>query len=75
MLVKGERKLTPRSADLLARALALKGRRRALLLAFARLDSGRTEKEKLQAREEIVRIKSVRPEFKLNAAQYSFLAT
>lgn len=75
MLIKGERKLTPRSADMLAKALALKGARRQLMLAFARLDSGKTEKEKSAAREEILRIKSRRPEFKISAKQYSFLAT
>ncbi len=75
MLIKGERRLTTRSAELLAKALELKGRQKSLLLAFARLDSGRTEKEKAQAREEILKLKSYRPEFKLSAKQYSFLAT
>lgn len=75
MLIKGERKLTPRSADLLAKALELKGRQKSLLLAFARLDSGRSDKERQQAREEILKLKSYRPEFKLSAKQYSFLAT
>lgn len=75
MLIKGERRLTGRSAELLAKALELKGRQKSLLLAFARLDSGRTEKEKAQAREEILKLKSYRPEFKLSAKQYGFLAT
>lgn len=75
MLVKGDRKLTPRSAEMLARALALKGSSRQLLIAFARLDSCRSEKEKQQAQSEILRIKSRRPEFRINAKQYSFLAT
>lgn len=75
MLIKGERRLTTRSAELLAKALELKGRQKSLLLAFARLDSGRTDKERQQAREEILKLKSYRPEFKLSAKQYSFLAT
>lgn len=75
MLIKGERKLTNRSAELLAQALELKGRKRALLFAFSRLDAGRTDKERNQAREEIQRLKSYRPEHRLSAAQYSFLAT
>jgi uncharacterized protein (TIGR02147 family) len=75
MLIKGERKLTTRSAEMLSLALDLKGRKRALLFAFSRLDAGRTEKERNQAREEIQRLKSYRPEHRLNAAQYSFLAT
>jgi uncharacterized protein (TIGR02147 family) len=75
MLINGERRLTARSADLLAKALELKGRQKSLLLAFARLDSGRSEKEKNQAREEILKLKSFRPEFKLSAKHYSFLAT
>lgn len=75
MLVKGDRKLTIRSAELLAGALRLKGRQKSLLLAFARLDSGRTEGERAKAREDIMRIKSRRPEAVLAAKQYSFLAT
>jgi len=74
LIVQGDRRLTARSADLLAKALALKGRRRALLLAFARLDSGKSEAEKSAAREEIIRLKSFREEFQLSAKQYSFLA-
>jgi uncharacterized protein (TIGR02147 family) len=75
MLVKGERRLTIRSAELLAKALRLKGKQKSLFLAFARLDSGRSEKEKNQAREEILKLKSYRPEFQMSAKQYSFLAT
>lgn len=75
MLVKGDRKLTARSAEMLARALAFKGSSRQLLIAFARLDSCRNEKERQQAQSEILRIKSRRPEFKISAKQYSFLAT
>ncbi len=74
MLIKGQRRLTMRSADLLAKALALKGRKRSLFLAFSRLDSSRSEKEKNSAREEILRLKSFLPEFKISAKQYSFLA-
>jgi uncharacterized protein (TIGR02147 family) len=75
MLLKGERKLTSRAAELLAAALELKGRRRALFLAFAKADSGRGERERSQARDEILRLKSYRPEYRLKATQYSFLAT
>ena len=75
MLISGERKLTNRSAELLADALTLKGRRRSMLLAFARVDSARSERDKLKAREEILRLKSVRPEFQMSGKQYSFLAT
>jgi uncharacterized protein (TIGR02147 family) len=74
MVVQGDRRLTARSADLLAKALSLKGRRRSLLLAFSRLDSGKSEAEKNAAREEIVRLKSFREEFQISAKQYSFLA-
>jgi uncharacterized protein (TIGR02147 family) len=75
MLIKGERKLTPRSAELLGKALALKGRRRKLMMAFSRLDSARTEQERNAAQAEILKIKSHQPEFKISAKQYSFLAT
>lgn len=75
MIIQGRRRLTSRSADLLSRALKLKGKRRSLLSAFARVDSARTEKEKYLARQEILKIKSHRPEFQLSAKQYSFLAT
>ncbi|RZA09318.1 MAG: TIGR02147 family protein [Proteobacteria bacterium] len=74
MLVKGQRRLTVRSAELLAQGMALKGRKRSLLLAFARLDMAKTENERAKALEEILRLKSRQPELQLEAKQYAFLA-
>jgi uncharacterized protein (TIGR02147 family) len=75
MLVKGERRLTPRSAELIAKSIGLKGRRRSLLIAFARLDMAKAEAEKIRIQEEILRLKSYQPEFQMSAKQYSLLAT
>ena len=75
MLIKGQRRLTPRSAELIAKSIGLKGRRRSLFLAFAKLDMAKDEKEKIRIQEEILRLKSSKPEFQLNVKQYSVLAT
>lgn len=74
MVVRGERRLTLRSAELLASALALKGRRKSLLLAFSRFDTSKGASEKNAAFEEILRLKGTSPEFELTRKQYSFLA-
>jgi len=74
MLINGQRRLTLRSADLIAKSIGLKGRRRSLFLAFARLDMAKSENEKNRIQEEILRLKSYQPEFQLNAKQFSVLA-
>jgi uncharacterized protein (TIGR02147 family) len=74
MLINGQRRLTPRSAELIAKGIGLKGRRRSLLIAFAKLDMSKSEKEKERIQEEILRLKSFQPEFQISTRQYSVLA-
>lgn len=75
MVVSGERKLTSRSAELLAQAFGFRGRQKSLMLAYAKLDSARSERERAVAREEVLRLKSASPQFEINQKQYAFLAT
>ncbi len=75
MLIKGDRNLTIRSAEMLARAMKLKGKQRNMLITFARLDSARTGLERRSAQEALLKLKSYRPEYRIQTKQFSFLAT
>ncbi len=74
MILNGQRKLTLRSAERIAVAIALRGRRRSLLLAYARQSSATTAVERAEAEDGILRIRSTIPENKLRPEQLSFLA-
>jgi uncharacterized protein (TIGR02147 family) len=75
MIISGKRTFTRASAEKLSRALALKGMQRKALLAFAVLDCAGTEQERAQAREQLLRLKSHKPESLLGLAQYSVLSS
>lgn len=74
MILSGQRTLSLKSAEKIADAITLRGRRRSLLLAYARQSSAKTSTERRAAEEAVLKIKSISSEFALRPEQFSFLA-
>ncbi len=75
MIVSGKRGFTRASAEKLSTALSLTGVRRKLLVAYSALDSAETEDGKARAREQILRLRSHKPECLLDLTQFSVLSS
>jgi len=75
MIINGKRKFTSSSGEKLAKALSLSGRSRRYLLAMVKCESAKTEEERFEAQELLLRLRSLTPEYRLSLAHYCVLAT
>src|SRR4051812_12707226 len=56
MVLSGRRRLTPAVAARLAQALSLKGRRKKYFLNLARMDSARSERARIEIRDQLMQL-------------------
>jgi uncharacterized protein (TIGR02147 family) len=74
MIISGKRALTSDVADKLSRALKLRGRQRKYFFELARLSQARAPEQQLDAKEELLRLRTLGESRALPLAQYRFLA-
>jgi uncharacterized protein (TIGR02147 family) len=75
MMISGKRKFTDATAEKLAKALCLTGKNRRYLKAMIKCESARTDEERFEAQELMLKLRSATPEYRLSLAHYSVLAT
>ncbi|MBI4405298.1 MAG: TIGR02147 family protein [Deltaproteobacteria bacterium] len=74
MIRKGHRRLTPAVAERLAKALSLTGRKKRYLVTLAEFECSESEQNKLEKKEELIKLRSLSEEKSLTLQQYRCLA-